>query len=141
MPAALLGPDVLGDARTCADVRPAVNAVAPKLGAQDGRVLYLTPESDIALSDITGKTVAARGWIERRNGPMIDIRDPSQLEIQDAARPAAPALPPPIANGPAEQPAPENGGASNAGAAAPSEPAKQNHPAVPDRKPPGDVDL
>ena len=56
MPAALLGPDVLGDARTCADVRPAVNAVAPKLGAQDGRVLYLTPESDIALSDITGKT-------------------------------------------------------------------------------------
>ncbi len=67
MPSALLGPDVLGDARTCADVRPAVNAVAPQLGTQDGRVLYLTPESDIALSDITGKTnvrVTSDGFVD-----------------------------------------------------------------------------
>lgn len=56
IPAAPLGPDVLGDARACADVRPTINAVAPNLGTQDGRVLYLTPESDIALSDISGKT-------------------------------------------------------------------------------------
>lgn len=98
-------------------------------------VLSANADWDRSLSEITGKTIAARGWIERRNGPMIDIRDPSQFEILNPAAPAAPALLPPIANGPAEQPAPDNAGVK------PSEPAKQNNPAVPEQKPPGDVDL
>ncbi|WP_143117844.1 thermonuclease family protein [Hyphomicrobium facile] len=47
----------------------------------DKKVLAANPEFDRALDGLTGKTVVVRGWIERRNGPMIDIADPSQLEM------------------------------------------------------------
>ena len=47
----------------------------------DKKVLAANPEFDRALDGLTSKTVVVRGWIERRNGPMIDIADPSQLEM------------------------------------------------------------
>ncbi|MCB1504846.1 MAG: thermonuclease family protein [Hyphomicrobiaceae bacterium] len=35
-----------------------------------------------SLLDLQGKRVRIRGWITRRNGPMIEIEDPSQIEQQ-----------------------------------------------------------
>ncbi len=44
-------------------------------------VLSAQPQLAQRLAGIKGKQLAVRGWIERRNGPMIDIRDLSQLDI------------------------------------------------------------
>lgn len=55
----------------------------------DKKVLAANPEFDRALDGLTSKTLVVRGWVERRNGPMIDIADPSQLEMPGA--PGAPA--------------------------------------------------
>ena len=33
------------------------------------------------LEAMQGHEIAVRGWIERRNGPMIDVIDPAQIEI------------------------------------------------------------
>ncbi|MGP1394140.1 MAG: thermonuclease family protein [Inquilinaceae bacterium] len=35
----------------------------------------------IDLLDLEGRTVRARGWLNRRNGPMIEIDHPEQIEI------------------------------------------------------------
>jgi endonuclease YncB( thermonuclease family) len=51
----------------------------------DKKVLAANPEFDRSLNGLASKTIVLRGWIELRNGPLIDIADPSQLEIQDAA--------------------------------------------------------
>lgn len=51
----------------------------------DKKVLAANPEFDRSLDSLSGKTVVVRGWIERRNGPLIDIADPSQLEMPDAS--------------------------------------------------------
>lgn len=41
------------------------------------------------LARLQGALVRVRGWIERRNGPYIELRDPSELEIiEDAGVPA-----------------------------------------------------
>jgi Tol biopolymer transport system component len=42
----------------CADLKPALSARTPALGG-DGAVFYLTPEGDIAISDIAGKAQVA----------------------------------------------------------------------------------
>ena len=55
----------------------------------DKKVLAANPEFDRSLDGLTSKTVVLRGWIERRNGPLIDIADPSQLEMPEP--PGAPA--------------------------------------------------
>lgn len=55
----------------------------------DKKVLAANVEFDRSLEGLTGKTVVLRGWIERRNGPMIDIADPSQIDMPEA--PDAPA--------------------------------------------------
>jgi micrococcal nuclease len=89
-------------------------------------VLAANAAWDRSLSELTGKTVSVRGWIERRNGPMIDIRDPSQLEIQDAADPAP--TPPPVAIAPAETPAPDTAGAKSDDAAKQKRPANMTSP-------------
>ncbi len=51
----------------------------------DKKVLAANPEFDRSLDGLANKTVVLRGWIERRNGPLIDIADPSQLETQNGA--------------------------------------------------------
>jgi endonuclease YncB( thermonuclease family) len=53
----------------------------------DKKVLGANPDFDKSLDALASKTVTVRGWIERRNGPLIDILDPSQLEAQDDAAP------------------------------------------------------
>ena len=58
----------------------------------DKKVLTANPEFDKSLDALANTTVVVRGWIERRNGPMIDIADPSQLEPPDA-QPTEPAAP------------------------------------------------
>jgi len=51
----------------------------------DRKVLGANPDFDKSLDALASKTVTIRGWIERRNGPLIDIADPSQLEAADDA--------------------------------------------------------
>jgi endonuclease YncB( thermonuclease family) len=46
-------------------------------------VLAANPEFSRLIDALSAKTVVVRGWIERRNGPMIDIADPSQLEVMN----------------------------------------------------------
>ncbi|MBN9281092.1 MAG: thermonuclease family protein [Hyphomicrobium denitrificans] len=46
-------------------------------------VLAANPEFARTLDTLKSKTVVVRGWIERRNGPLIDIADVSQIEIVD----------------------------------------------------------
>lgn len=53
----------------------------------DKKVLAANPEFDRSLDALANKSVVIRGWIERRNGPLIDIADPSQLEAADDAAP------------------------------------------------------
>ncbi len=42
-------------------------------------------EAGIALKDLAGKRVRARGWLAWWNGPMIEATHPEQLEVLDAA--------------------------------------------------------
>jgi endonuclease YncB( thermonuclease family) len=46
-------------------------------------VIAADPDFAQRLVGLEGKTVVVRGWIERRNGPLIDIIDASQIEIVD----------------------------------------------------------
>ena len=89
-------------------------------------VLAANPEFARLIDDLAAKTIVIRGWIERRNGPMIDIADPSQLEVingdgdpadvsaaggRNTTEPAsAPAVQAPAAGNPKElRPAPPEG--------------------------------
>jgi len=47
-------------------------------------VLAAHPDLKQALQSIKGKRIAVRGWIERRNGPLIDVRHPDQIEMLDS---------------------------------------------------------
>jgi hypothetical protein len=38
-------------------------------------------EAGMKLTDLKGRRVRVRGWIERRGGPLIEIYHPSQLEV------------------------------------------------------------
>jgi endonuclease YncB( thermonuclease family) len=51
----------------------------------DKKILAANPDFDRSLDALANKKVIVRGWIERRNGPSIDIADPSQLETPDDA--------------------------------------------------------
>lgn len=98
-------------------------------------VLAAHPEIDSMLTGLEGKKIAVRGWIERRNGPMIDIRDAMQLQLPAALQPSEPALSSrsmPNAAEPATAPAGEvdNDGTQN-----------EKRPASPDGEKPGAVDL
>jgi micrococcal nuclease len=55
----------------------------------DRRVLAANADFDKSLDALANKSVIVRGWIERRYGPLIDIADPSQLEMPDDAAPEA----------------------------------------------------
>ena len=107
-------------------------------------VLSAHPELDRDLADITGHKITVRGWIERRNGPMIDIRDPAQLELRNApdggpnsaiSSRDIPAGPAENANAPAGTTPPATGPETNDDAQ------KEKRPAIPDGTLPGAVDL
>lgn len=59
----------------------------------DARVLRANPEWTKTLAQLEGKRVEVRGWIQYRNGPYIDIEDPSQIAPADDALPG-PTMPP-----------------------------------------------
>jgi micrococcal nuclease len=46
-------------------------------------VLAANPDLARTLDGLTAKTVIVRGWIDRRNGPLIDVADPAQIEVID----------------------------------------------------------
>jgi endonuclease YncB( thermonuclease family) len=46
-------------------------------------VLSAHPDFARALDGLASKTIVVRGWIERRNGPLINVADPSQIEFID----------------------------------------------------------
>jgi endonuclease YncB( thermonuclease family) len=54
-------------------------AVAPELARSN-------PAWAAGLLDLAGRRVRVRGWITRRNGPLIEIEDASQIEVLDASR-------------------------------------------------------
>jgi micrococcal nuclease len=99
-------------------------------------ILSANPDLDDTLADISGKHVRIRGWIERRNGPMIDIRDPSQLETETtpAAAPAISGLPAADDAKPAN--APDDGAVTS-----PKAGRNEKRPAIPQQKSPGAVNL
>ena len=45
-----------------------------------GDALAAHAEWEKGLMNMKGRSIVVRGWIERRNGPMIDVVDPSQIE-------------------------------------------------------------
>ncbi|MFP4537835.1 MAG: thermonuclease family protein [Dichotomicrobium sp.] len=47
-------------------------------------------DSDIRLRELEGRTVRVRGWLGRRNGPIIDVTHPEQIELVAARDSAAP---------------------------------------------------
>ncbi len=100
-------------------------------------VLAANPACDRSLDGLKSKTVIVRGWIERRNGPLIDVADASQVEVLDGdSEPAVSALPPPSGTLPAQAPADlAPGGGNDAG------PPKDLRPAPPARAEPGAVNL
>ncbi|HML42621.1 MAG TPA: thermonuclease family protein [Hyphomicrobium zavarzinii] len=59
----------------------------------DKKVLAANADFDASLDALANKTIVVRGWIERRNGPLIDIADPSQVEAADDGAPAATSSP------------------------------------------------
>lgn len=50
-------------------------------------VLRANPEWARTLAALEGKRVEVRGWIQYRNGPYIDIEDPSQIALADDTLP------------------------------------------------------
>ena len=53
----------------------------------DARVLRTNPDWAKTLAALEGKRVEVRGWIQYRNGPYIDIEDPSQITAADEVLP------------------------------------------------------
>ncbi len=53
----------------------------------EARVLRANPEWAQTLAGLEGKRVEVRGWIQYRNGPYIDIEDPSQIAPAEEALP------------------------------------------------------
>lgn len=100
-------------------------------------VLATNPEFARSLDALQSKTVIVRGWIERRNGPLIDVADLSQIEVLDgegnAASPAGvSAVTPPNGAQPASAPADP---------ATDADPSKKLRPAPTEGAEPGAVNL
>jgi len=45
--------------------------------------------ADIQLLELDGRKLRVRGWLERRNGPMIDVTHPEQIELLESKDSAA----------------------------------------------------
>lgn len=96
-------------------------------------VLAANPEFARTLDALQSKTVIVRGWIERRNGPLIDIADLSQIEIVDETGNAASSA------GVSAATPPDN--AQPASAPADPDPSKKLRPAPTEGAEPGAVNL
>ena len=49
-----------------------------------GAVIDRVPDGAARLEALAGKRIRVRGWIERRNGPMIALSSLDEIEILDA---------------------------------------------------------
>ena len=67
-------------------------------------MLRANPELEQILSSLEGKRVEVRGWIQYRNGPYIDIEDPSQIAIAGERLPGRTPAPPAAATSSGEAP-------------------------------------
>lgn len=47
------------------------------------KIIAANPDLARTLDGLANKTVVVCGWIERRNGPLIDVADASQIEVLD----------------------------------------------------------
>jgi micrococcal nuclease len=109
-------------------------------------VLTAEPQFAARLANLKGRRVAVRGWIERRNGPMIEIRDPTQVDIIDEPG-IGPALsqrgaPRATENASASEFGRESGSGDDAAVEPPgSDRDITKRPAEPDTVEPGAVDL
>lgn len=113
-------------------------------------VLVTHPEFARILAGLKDKRVAVRGWIERRNGPLIDIQHPDQIEVLDAEPPspqvsrgdlpkaAEPASTPPQTS---DAPLPNVAVEPDAETEPRNTPFEQERPADPSLDQPGAVDL
>jgi len=70
----------------------------------EARVLRANPELEQMLSGLEGRRVEVRGWIQYRNGPYIDIEDPSQIAIAGERLPGRTPPPPAAATSSDEAP-------------------------------------
>lgn len=120
-------------------------------------VLSAHPTFDAGLDRLKGQEIEVRGWIERRNGPLIDVADPAQISPSDrqdrqtpvaggqtrdsAVKPAhVPSDPPDGDDGtPADAPLLRDGSPSEAPTTAPQH--KEKRPDDPRGKPPGAINL
>ena len=116
-------------------------------------VVAAHPDFASTLAGLQGKRVAVRGWIERRNGPLIDIQHPDQIEVLDHAtgspemsqsdvpKPADPAS----SQLQSPEPLPNVSGAPDANADTSTDPSnalpEQERPAEPSLDQPGALDL
>jgi micrococcal nuclease len=98
-------------------------------------VLAAHPDLARTLDGLATKTVIIRGWIERRNGPLIDVADPSEIEVIDDPEKEPSAVSERSTPGEA-QPARAPGEASPD-----SEPSKNLRPAPTEEAEPGAVNL
>ncbi|HVZ04779.1 thermonuclease family protein [Hyphomicrobium sp.] len=95
------------------------------------KVLAANPDFARIVDGLTAKRIIVRGWIERRNGPLIDVVDPSQIEVQgDDGNPNVSAIAPLRGPQPASAP----------GRLEDSDP-KELRPASPESGKPGAVNL
>ena len=54
-------------------------------------VLRADPAWAAAVQGMAGRMVRVRGWIERRNGPYVELTDPQQIEVLEEAERRTPA--------------------------------------------------
>jgi hypothetical protein len=54
----------------------------------DAGVLRANPEWAKTLSALEGRRVEVRGWIEYRNGPYVNVEDPSQIAVVEEGAPS-----------------------------------------------------
>lgn len=100
-------------------------------------VLAANPIWAQTLDGLAGKEIGVRGWIERRNGPFIDVTDPGQIEIPDAPAPSQPD--PPEAKAPADPETVSTPAAPQSGTS--ERPARKAKKKRPEPKAPGAVNL
>lgn len=90
----------------------------------EARVLRANPEWAKTLAVLEGQRVEVRGWIQYRNGPYIDIEDPSQIAVVGDEL---------------QQPSPPTGGPVTSSDREPAPPAQKQE--RPEPKAPGALDL
>jgi endonuclease YncB( thermonuclease family) len=98
-------------------------------------IIAANPDLARTLDGLANKTVVVRGWIELRNGPLIDVADASQIEVlEDGTNPNVSAITPSSSTQPASVPVEPSSDGDGIGS-------KNLRPAPPEGAEPGAVNL